>query len=618
MEMLSQGHILASRYEIVRLLSDQGGMGMVYVAWDQRLEAFAAVKENLFREADMEIAFRREAQILANLNHPALPHVIDYFFADGRQYLVMEIVEGDDLSTLLSKTFPIAQGMEWARQLLEVLEYLHGQPTSILHRDIKPSNIKIRNNRLVLLDFGLAYGQIGKMPVITPEQFNWSGHSRKYSSLEQSNAQPTSPASDLYSAAATLYALFTGSPPHNSQVRSRMIKEHKGDPLEDIGLVRPELDRGVSQAIMKALELEMARRPQSATEMRRMMFPEPTLETPPPRGSYKWLVASLCAAILLLGIIIGLIITNRATIFRRRQAQLLPILTAYHMPPPNTPHLVEMTLAERATQLAAEATIALQAGEYLEATRKAAAAAALAPDDVYVKSLYGDVLWDASDELDDSDAQKKKYLEVAKEILASCPAPQTAKEHTARAWAYLALEKNDLAFDEANKALSLESSCIEALMIRATANKDNAASLTDYDTVIELRPHDVQALLNRAATYINLKKYEEAIADYDQAIGVMPRASFYSKRGRVYKMMSRFEKAIEDFTEAIKHTQNAYGYYVERADAYAQLGRWDAVIEDCSFVIENAPTKARNAKIADSLRDKAYQEATKERLAKAD
>src|SRR5512136_287224 len=94
---LGPGQILNGRYRIVRLLG-QGGFGAVYRAWDTRLNRACAVKENLDASAEAQQQFGHEAAILANLNHPNLSRVIDYFFLPGQgQYFIMDFIEGDDL-----------------------------------------------------------------------------------------------------------------------------------------------------------------------------------------------------------------------------------------------------------------------------------------------------------------------------------------------------------------------------------------------------------------------------------------------------------------------------------------------------------------------------------------
>ncbi len=156
---LSTGTIINQRYRIVNLLG-QGGFGAVYKAWDLNLSRPCALKENLDASAEAQKQFNREAVILANLIHPHLARVIDYFsIPDQGQYLVMDFVEGDDLQQILDKSGPQPESrvIEWIGQICDALAYLHRQKPPIIHRDIKPANIKIDpEGKAVLVDFGVA------------------------------------------------------------------------------------------------------------------------------------------------------------------------------------------------------------------------------------------------------------------------------------------------------------------------------------------------------------------------------------------------------------------------------------------------------------------------------
>ena len=161
--MLSVGDILQNRYRIVSPLG-QGGMGAVYRAWDARLNTAVAVKEmipdphaNPQVLAAARAQFQREAQTLANLSHPNLPRVTDYFSLAGNEYLVMDLVEGETLQDSLDQSggqpLDEAQVLKWTRQLLDALEYCHAH--GIIHRDIKPANVRLTpEGRAVLVDFG--------------------------------------------------------------------------------------------------------------------------------------------------------------------------------------------------------------------------------------------------------------------------------------------------------------------------------------------------------------------------------------------------------------------------------------------------------------------------------
>src|SRR5215208_6587485 len=126
--MLSSNAILQNRYKIVRQLG-RGGMGTVYEAIDQRFESQVAVKEAHFTDEVLGKQFQREARLLYQLRHPAIARVIDHFTEGDGQFLVMDFIEGEDLSGLLHQqggAFPVGTVLEWGDQLLNALAYMHG------------------------------------------------------------------------------------------------------------------------------------------------------------------------------------------------------------------------------------------------------------------------------------------------------------------------------------------------------------------------------------------------------------------------------------------------------------------------------------------------------------
>src|SRR5205823_9203278 len=143
--MIETGRVLQQRYRIDKQIG-QGGMGAVYIATDQRFGSTVAIKETLFMDGNFRKAIEREARLLNSLKHPALPRVSDHFEEENSQFLVMEYIPGEDVASIIEhdhKPFEVAQVLKWADQLLDALDYLHGQENPVVHRDIKPQNLKI-------------------------------------------------------------------------------------------------------------------------------------------------------------------------------------------------------------------------------------------------------------------------------------------------------------------------------------------------------------------------------------------------------------------------------------------------------------------------------------------
>src|SRR5438876_7098003 len=163
---LPSGTLLQNRYLVERLLGG-GGMGMVYLARDQRLSNRpCAVKEMVDHFIDQQQRieaneyFAREADTLAQLKHPAIPAITDRFDDQNRHYLVMEYVEGRNLEEELAvRGGPLPEGLviDVARQLCDVLGYLHGLSPPLVYRAMKPSNVMLTaHGRVVLADCGIA------------------------------------------------------------------------------------------------------------------------------------------------------------------------------------------------------------------------------------------------------------------------------------------------------------------------------------------------------------------------------------------------------------------------------------------------------------------------------
>jgi serine/threonine protein kinase len=268
--MLAPDSLICNRYRVVRPIG-QGGMGAVYEALDQRLRSRVALKQTLIDGTLYSDAFEHEAQLLANLRHPALPKVSDYFSDAEGQFLVMEYIAGDDLGSLLSrlgKPFPFEAVSRWADQLLDALDYLHTQEHPIIHRDIKPQNLKLTpRGEIILLDFGLAKGSFAHEQAAADSKSVY-GYTPQYAPLEQVKGTGTDARSDLYSLGATLYHLLTGSAPPSAVARASDVLNRLPDPLLPAHAINREVPAAVSLLLSQAMAIESRRRFASAAAMR--------------------------------------------------------------------------------------------------------------------------------------------------------------------------------------------------------------------------------------------------------------------------------------------------------------------------------------------------------------
>jgi eukaryotic-like serine/threonine-protein kinase len=262
--------VVHQRYRVVRTLG-RGGMGAVFEAIDTRLSARVALKQMLLSGAPLERAFEREAKLLANLRHPALPHVLDYFADPAGHFLVMEYISGSDLATLLARRnqpFPFDQALRWADALLAVLTYLHSQIPPVIHRDIKPQNIKLADDgAVILLDFGLAKGEVALQPDLGSGTMV-PGYTKQYAPPEQIRGDTTDARSDLYALAATIHHLLTNVSPAAAQNRMAAILARHRDPLRAVHDLQPSVPTNVSAALAWAMKLDPADRPASAMALR--------------------------------------------------------------------------------------------------------------------------------------------------------------------------------------------------------------------------------------------------------------------------------------------------------------------------------------------------------------
>ena len=210
--MTEIGSVLGGRYRLVELLG-QGGMATIYRARDAQLDRDVAVKllrPEFGRDPDFLARFRDEARAAASLGHPNIVAVFDFGEEQSDPYIIMELIDGQDLSSILRENGPLPprQAARVSAEVAKALQAAHVR--GIVHRDVKPSNILVgRDGRVRVADFGIARA-LDDAQVTLPGVTMGSVH---YFSPEQARGEPATQASDIYSLGIVLYESLTGQRP---------------------------------------------------------------------------------------------------------------------------------------------------------------------------------------------------------------------------------------------------------------------------------------------------------------------------------------------------------------------------------------------------------------------
>lgn len=256
--MLEIGSLIDGKYKILNKIG-QGGMSIVYLAMNEKANKPWAVKE-VRKDGRIDFESVRqglvaETNILKKLKHPNLPSIIDVIDQEDSFIIIMDYIEGNSLNKALDEygAQPQELVIEWAKQLCDVLGYLHTRNPAIIYRDMKPSNIMLKpDGNITLIDFGIAREFkeknladttcLGTPGYAAPEQFGGMG---------QTDAR-----TDIYCLGATMYHLVTGKNPCEPPYEISPIRE-----------VNPKLSGGLEKIILKCTQRNPENRYQSAAEL---------------------------------------------------------------------------------------------------------------------------------------------------------------------------------------------------------------------------------------------------------------------------------------------------------------------------------------------------------------
>jgi serine/threonine protein kinase len=268
-------------YQVVSKLGE-GGMGEVYRARDARLGRDVAIKilpQAVAHDPERLARFEREARTLASLNHPNIATLHGLEQADGRHYLVMELVSGQTLAELIEhagrqSTTDVPSSIAIARQIAEALEAAHEH--GVVHRDLKPANVKMRDDGLVkVLDFGLAKASdmssgSGDLATITSPAMTAAGiilGTAAYMAPEQARGKPVDKRADVWAFGVVLYELLTRQRLFQGETVTDVVAAVLTKPI-DLASLPPETPRRVQEILARCLERDPKKRLRDIGEAR--------------------------------------------------------------------------------------------------------------------------------------------------------------------------------------------------------------------------------------------------------------------------------------------------------------------------------------------------------------
>jgi serine/threonine protein kinase len=252
------GELIAGRYELEKLVGS-GGMSNVFRAHDRLLERTVALKilhEQYTRDEDYVERFRREARAVAQLAHPNIVTVIDRGEQDGRQYIVFEFIEGDNLKEIVARgPVPVRDAIGLTLQVARALSFAHER--GLVHRDVKPQNVLLNEDgQAKVTDFGIARS----LDVHGVTQTGTVLGTSDYIAPEQARGQKVNPKTDIYSLGAVLYELLTGDVPFAGDNFVTVAMRHVNEPAPSVLEHRPDCPLRLDLAVQRAMAKDPADR----------------------------------------------------------------------------------------------------------------------------------------------------------------------------------------------------------------------------------------------------------------------------------------------------------------------------------------------------------------------
>lgn len=579
---LSPGQIISQRYRVVRILG-QGGYGAVYLVEDTRLAGrTVALKESFDNSREAQEQFQIEAGILARVRHAALPQVSDFFIEpSGHQFLVMDYVEGQDLSEIIKRgAVPEQQAVTWMLEICEAVAFLHSQNPPIIHRDIKPHNIKIRSDgHAVLVDFGIAKLYHPQKRTARIAKAISSG----FSPPEQYGGT-TDTRSDVYALGATLYCAVTACvPPEAIELLDGTAQ------LPSPCQINPRLSTMLAQVILQAMALNSLQRFPTAREMAQALQacargqPSASVPVVPSAAVSAGVYCPTCGRMNRPG-------ARFCQFDRTVLAAAPPIMPVAPVAPSITPQM----RFEAGNRLLRKKDYARAAAEYSAAARSGLEHAALyynwAGACIELKRLDEAIAilqHGLSRYSQDADLYAQLGLAYALNGQAAQAAlvlkravdlnPQQPETHFLLGLIYHEMQQDTQAISEIRKFLaSNDDSAFAHLMLAKSLLRSDQLSQAqaEFQRVIDLEPQSVEAHLFMAAVHHRSKRYADAVKWAQKTIRLDPSVSLaHYVLGQAYMELNKWNDARKAFEESARLNPNDPDPHLQMAVCYHRMNR---------------------------------------------
>jgi eukaryotic-like serine/threonine-protein kinase len=621
-----------SHYRIVEKIG-AGGMGEVYRAHDEHLDRDVALKilpAGLLADDSARKKFRGEALALAKLNHPNIETVHEFGSQDGVDFLAMELIPGQSLSSRI-KEGPLAERevIRLGMQLAEGLAAAHDQ--GIIHRDLKPGNLFLTpDGRLKILDFGLARlihpqteGDVTRS--ITLESGTISG-TVPYMPPEQLRGEPTDARSDIYSAGAVFYEMATGQRPFPQTQGPQLMGAILHQSVPAPSSLNPRMTRSFESAILKSLEKEASQRYQSARELRVALegislnssassvvtaHAASTSRVPARLRRFRW---PLIAGAALVALVVGgaHFYFHRAAALTEKDTIVLSdfsnttgdavfddtLKTALNETLRQSPFLNVLSESEVAKTLqlmtrpsSTKLTPELTRELCQRAGSKAYIAGAIGSlGSEYVLGLK------AVNCQNGATLAKEQVTAASKEKVLDALGESATKMREKLGESLATVQRFDVPLEQATTS-SLEALKAYSLGLKATSEKGFAAALPYNQRAIELDPNFAEAYDEAGADYASLGEVTRASEYLTKAFQLRDHASEVEKLDITAdyssKVTGELNKAAQTFQEEIASYPRKPGVYGSLGIVYASQGEYEKASEITRRAVPLAPDAVR-------------------------